>query len=267
MIKLLVLILISLLILIGGERGLITIISLCWNLFILAVSFVLMSWGLNPLLTTFCSCLLISNGTIFYQNGKNAKTIASFISVLIIMLLLFLFIYVAAYHSHVGGLNELMKNDDMIFCLSTNINVNMGSIGVSMIIIGLMGAIIDTAIAVSSGVYEVYSNNRHLTKKELIISGMSIGGDILGTTVNTLYFAYIGESLMLFVLFKNFHYTISEVINSKAFFQEVICIVFSAIGCVAIIPITAIVVSYLLTNSDRFKKFLDEDALFAEKKS
>lgn len=266
MIELLVLILVALLVLIGGERGLFTMISLIWNLFVLAVLFVLMTWGLNPLVLTFIACLLICSGTLFYQNGKNAKTISSFVSVVIIMLILFFFIYVMAYQSHTGGLNELMKNDDMIFYLSTDIHINMGSIGVAMILIGLMGAIIDTSIAVSSGVYEVYNNNRHLNGKELMKSGMSIGGDILGTTVNTLYFAYIGEALTLFVLFKNFHYTLSEIINSKAFFQEVICIVFSAIGCVAIIPVTAAVISYLLTNADKFKRYLDEDELFIEKK-
>ncbi len=262
MTQLLVFILAALLVLIGGERGLFTMISLCWNLFVLAVMFVLMTWGIDPLLLAFISSLFICCGTLFYQNGKNAKTISSFVSILIVMAILFLFVYVMSYQSHTGGLNELMKNDDMVFCLSTDIHINMGSIGAAMIFIGLLGAIIDTSIAISSGVYEVYGNNRHLNGKELMKSGMSIGGDILGTTVNTLYFAYIGESLMLFVLFKNFHYTFSEVVNSKAFFQEVICIVFSAIGCVAIIPVTAAVVSYLLTHSERFHRYLDEDELF-----
>lgn len=267
MIKVLVLIMLGLLVVIGGERGLITFISLCWNLFVLSISLVLMVWGLNPLVVTFFSCILICNGTLFYQNGKNAKTIASFLSIIIIMLTLFLFVYWIVYDSHVGGLNELMKNDDLIFCLSTNIHINMSQIAIAMVIIGLMGAIIDTSIAVSSGVYEVFKNNRYLTRKELITSGMNIGGDILGTTVNTLYFAYLGESLMLFILFKNFQYSFAEILNSKAFFQEVVCIVFSAIGCVAIIPITAIIVSYILRNPNKFKKHLKEDVLFQSEDS
>ncbi len=87
-----------------------------------------------------------------------------------------------------------------------------------MIITGLIGAAMDASIAVSSAVYEVYKNNRGLSLMELFQSGIHIGSDILGATINTLYFACLGESLTLFILLKNYKYSVLEVINSKAFF-------------------------------------------------
>lgn len=38
---------------------------------------------------------------------------------------------------------------------------------------------------------------------KLVQSGMKIGKDVIGTTVNTLLFAYLGESLLLFAVFEN----------------------------------------------------------------
>lgn len=261
MIKLFAIILIILLYLIGGERGLITFVSLFFNVIVLAISTSLIAWGFNPLVVTFISCILICNITLFYQNGKNAKTIASFISVIIVLLILIPITYSLGYQSKIEGLNEILKYTDELSGLTLNINIDMAKVAVSMIIMGLIGAAMDTSMAVSSAVYEIYRNNRDLDRKELLKSGINIGKDILGTTVNTLYFACIGESMMLFILFKNYNYSILKTINSKAFFQEFIYIVFSAIACVLIIPITSIIISYILTNHHKMKKHLEEDEL------
>lgn len=262
MIGVLAIILVVLLIVIGGERGALTIISLCWNLLVLSVSIVLMSWGCNPLLVTLIGCILIGNSTLFYQNGKNAKTIASFWAVVMVMCLLFLAIYTIGHGANLRGINEIIQKEDQVFGLSVDIHTNMASMVISVILMGLIGATMDTSIAVSSAVYEVYKNNRGLSCKELFHSGISIGKDILGTMINTLYFAYIGESMMLFILFKNFDYSLLEMVNSKAFFQGVAGIVFSGMGCVLIIPTTAILISYLLKNPEKFKRLLKEDELF-----
>ncbi|MFV0274834.1 MAG: YibE/F family protein [Bacilli bacterium] len=50
---------------------------------------------------------------------------------------------------------------------SSNISIDFTNIFVAMILISLIGAIIDTSVAISSAVYEVYLNNTYMTKKEL----------------------------------------------------------------------------------------------------
>ena len=251
-----------LLILIGGNRGVVTLISICGNIAILLLLTILIARGFHPIIITFISCYLICNINLFYQNGKNAKTIASFISVIIILIILFIITYSFGYYGKIGGLHELKIGEDDVFGMSENLGINTIKIAVSMVIMGLIGAVMDTSIAVSSAVYEVYKNNRHLSDKELFQSGMGIGKDILGTTVHTLYFAYIGESLMIFLLFQQFNYSVLSLINSKAFYQEFIYIILSAISCVLVIPITAYFISYIIKKPDKFAKFLKEDILF-----
>ncbi|QIB70534.1 YibE/F family protein [Aminipila butyrica] len=262
MIQLLTIVFLLLLYWIGKERGLITLKSLGFNLAILCVLILLMSHGWNPVLVTFPSCLIICYITLFYQNGWTAKTMASFAAVLFILSVLFLIAYYIGQVSHLGGINEIMRNEDEIAMLSPYINMNMNQIAVSVIITGLIGAALDASVAVASAVYEVYINNRDLCLAKLFQSGLHIGSDVLGATMNTLYFACLGESLTLFILFKNYHYTILEVINSKAFCQEFVILIFSCTACILVIPLTAVTISYILKNLNRFEKYLLDEELF-----
>ena len=257
-------VLIILLLAIGGYRGVITFVSLFFNIAVLSISIILMSWGWDPVIVTFASCLIIAYITLFFQNGRNSKTFASFFAVLAVLLLLFALSYFMGYGAHLRGVNEIMKYEEEIARLSPDISINMAKIAVSMIITGLIGAAMDASIAVSSAVYEVYNNNRNLSLADLFMSGIHIGGDILGATVNTLYFACLGESLTLFILFRNYHYSVLEVINSKAFCQEFADIVISCISCILVIPLTAFAISYILKNLNRFEKYLPDDDLFIE---
>lgn len=263
MIKILAVILIALLYFIGGERGIVTFLSLCWNIAVLSGSIIVMSWGWNPIGVAFVSCLLISYATLFYQNGKNSKTIASFWSILLVLLILFAVTYRIGFEAHIRGLNEIIQREDEVMGLTTDIGINMAKIAVAMIITGLIGAAMDTSIAVSSAVYEVYKNNRSLDMAELFRSGITIGRDILGATVNTVYFACLGEAMSLFILYKNYNYSLFDLFNSKAFFQEFVFIIFSCLSCVLVVPFTAAMISYILKNPEKLGKQLSEDELFA----
>ena len=67
---------------------------------------------------------------------------------------------------------------------------------------------------------------------------------------------------MLFILLNKFNYSLIKIINSKAFFQEFIYIIFSAIASVLIIPITAMSISYIISKPEKFKKLMSDDELF-----
>ena len=92
-----------------------------------------------------------------------------------------------------------------------------------------------------------------MTEKGLFKSGIIMGKDILGTTSNTLVLAGIGESILLFNRYKWFNYSFLDMINSEAFFQEFVFIIFGAIGCVLIIPITAFLICKILKKEKKIK--------------
>ena len=127
------------------------------------------------------------------------------------------------------------------------VGVNFLEIASCTIIMGSIGAITDTSISISSAMNEIFIHNPFMDRYHLFKSGMNVGKDILGTTTNTLYFAFIGGYLALIVWFKDLSYSLGEVINSKVFSSEIISIFCIGTGAILIIPITAWLTAFTLT--------------------
>ena len=189
------LILISLIVIVGGDRGVVSLIALVGNLLLLSFAIWLMAAGVPVLFVTVGAGIVISCITLFYQNGTNVKTWSAFISVAITMLVLFFVIYVVIWSTEAGGLNEIQSVGDDILYYNMDLNISMRNVMVSVILLSTLGAILDMALTVTTSVYEVKNHKSEMKFTELVESGMKIGREVIGTTVNTLLFAYLGESL------------------------------------------------------------------------
>lgn len=257
MISILVLILLLLIVLIGGDRGVVSFLTIIGNLLVFFLMIWSMAAGLNPYLVTILGGLLINGLTLTYQNGKNIKTYSAFLSVVVVMTLLLAIVFLFSSRLHLEGLNEIELKGELTIFYSFIVNVDMHKVSICLILIGLLGAVMDTAVSVSSGLYEI-AVAKQRTQKELFHSGMCIGKDILSTTVNTLFFAYIGEALMLLIYLQEYHYSLLNILNSKAFLQDFSCIAFSMIGCLLIIPISSFLSSKLYISKEVWKCSKDE---------
>ena len=80
MIIFLTLVLIMLMVLIGGERGAMSIMTLAGNIVILFFSIMLMSAGFPVLLLILVAGAGVCYISLFYQNGNNPKTRAAFLA-------------------------------------------------------------------------------------------------------------------------------------------------------------------------------------------
>lgn len=226
-------------ILLGGDRGLRSLLALAMNMAVFVLDILALAHGLPAYLVTLVTVILMSVIILFFQNGYNLKTRATFLSLIFVTLVVFVFAAVVAHGAKISGYNELNMYEDEAAMLTGHITINMTAAAVAMVIVGIVGAVIDAAIAVASAVYEVSHKNPELTENELLQSGLRMGGNIIGTTVNTLLFAGIGESLLLYLEMKELHYSFFTLINSKSFFQMLFPIVMSAVGCVCVVPVAA----------------------------
>ena len=252
MISILTIILFILLTIIGGKRGIKTFITLFINIILVFVLMLLISWGLNPMLCTIIISLIITTFILFFLNKVNIKTISSFVSVLIILIVMILITNIFSNPAHIQGYTE--ETIEEVGYVEYNTGLDILEVSKCVIMIGLIGSIIDTSIAISSALYEVHKNNPKLNIKELFISGMNIGKDILGTTTNTLFFACIGGYMTVFIYFIDFSYSITEILNSKLFLAEYVRILLSGIGCFLIIPLTSIIVSIMCHKGEIYEK-------------
>ena len=185
MILFLTLVLLFLMITIGGERGAVSIMALAGNIIILFFSVILMLAGFPALLLILAAGAGVCYNSLFYQNGNNVKTRAAFLATLFVMLILFIPIFAITWRTGSYGLNELqISEEDFMYYYNTDISINMLHVAVFVSVFSTLGAVIDTALSVTSSVYEVWTHKNSLVEKELTSTGYQVGKEIIGTTVN-----------------------------------------------------------------------------------
>ncbi|MBO1199729.1 YibE/F family protein [Staphylococcus simiae] len=236
--------LLILMLIFGGKKGLVSYLTLFLNFAILVISIIFIIFGMPIYIVTFVFCIVIAACNLFVLNSYNIKTQAAFIATIITTTLLITVIYLAVYFGHLQGFATEQQDETYIY--SMNIGINMVQFMVFTIILAVIAAVIDLAITISSPIYELYQVNPKLSQYELFQSGMHVGREILATSANTIYLAFFGGQLTLFFWFFKLNYSFGHIINSKIFAQEFISILLGGIAVAMSIPITAWMTSWLI---------------------
>ncbi|MBD7984942.1 YibE/F family protein [Sporosarcina sp. Sa2YVA2] len=245
-------VLLGLMLLIGGRKGLRSFFSLFLNFGVIFITLaLLLNPDLNPVILTFIASALIGCISLFFINEVNSKTVIAFISTMITITLLLAFIFFVSNTLMIQGFGE--EETEAISGYSLYIGIDFLKIGVSVIILSTIGAIMDVAISIASSMFEMNKHNPSVSKKELFASGMSIGRDILGTDTNTLFFAFFGGYLALLIWFKDLTYSIGEIVNSKIFSSELMLILCAGTGIALVIPITSWINANYLKKPGKMK--------------
>ncbi|NMH69377.1 YibE/F family protein [Bacillus sp. RO3] len=240
-------ILFILMVAIGGKKGARSFIALFLNFGVLLLTIILMNDPkLNPVILTLFACIMISCISLFFISEINIKTVTAFISTIITTGALLFFILMLTDAAMIQGFSE--EEIEEIGAFSLYVGVDFVKIGASMIIMSTIGAIIDLSISISSPMREIAYHNPSISRKALFASGLSIGRDILGTSTNTLFFAFFGGYMALLIWFKDLSYSLGEIVNSKVFTSEMIFIGAAGIGVALAIPVTSWITAYFLVK-------------------
>jgi len=243
-ILILLLILLILMTVVGGTRGVQSFLTLILNFFTLFFMIILIGAKIDPIKVTFIGAMIISFFSLFFINGYNKKTVSSLLSVTIVIALVMLTTYQMGINAQIQGFSN--EQIDTVSFYSLFVQIDFSKIVICEILIGLLGAIIDVSISISSSMNEIYKNDLLISQYELFKSGMNIGKDILGTMTNTLFFAYVSGFMTLLIYFNQLNYSLSTILNAKVFCSEVFQSICCGIGIILIIPITAFITSKLL---------------------
>lgn len=234
---------------IGGKKGVRSFIALFINFIVLLITVLIMTdQKANPIILTLIACTIISCINLFFINEVNSKTKTAFVSTVLTTSILLLFIFIVTEKTMIQGFG--VEEAEELYIYSFYIGIDFVKVAASVIIMSTIGAITDVAISITSPMFEIKGHNPTITKKELFLAGLSIGKDLLGTSANTLFFAFFGGYLALLVRFKDLDYSLGEMINSKVFGAEMITILCGGIGVALIIPITALITSTVLIKPE-----------------
>lgn len=228
-------ILIVLILVFCGNKGAKSIASTMVNIAVLIAYIYLIYIGLNPMAVTVTVSIIFTYVILFYQNEPGEKSFIALISVVAVILIIIPIIYFLTAKMSCQNVSEFQYDITDSNGYSRNIGINMLAIQNSVLIIALLGAMCDNAIAVASSIFEINEKLENIEKKELIKSANEVSRYVMSTSIHTVFYIYMAEFLTLFMQFVR-NMSFLEMINSSSFALGILTIVVSGLGCTLVIP-------------------------------
>ena len=192
---LLVAILIFLMLVITGKRGVRALIPLILNIAIFAASLMLYERGADLLQLSYALIGIFTVVTVLIVNGFNRRSFAAIIATLLTSAAAIAVFYLAL---HFGEEIDFASLDYVTG------GQDLETIFIAGVCLTSLGAVMDVAISIAAGLNEVMEKNEKVTVGQLLSSGREIGHDIMGTMINVLFFTYAcGLLPVLIIKLKN----------------------------------------------------------------
>ena len=231
---------VALLLIIGGIKGLKTLVSL-----VIAVAMIFFGYipliikGINPILASLGISIPVVIITLIIISGKNIKTFVAIIGTSLGVIISGILAFIFGNFANLTGLAD--DSSISLAYIPHFRNLDYKGILFGTILIGAIGAIMDVAISIASALYEINDLDKNISKKNMIISGMNIGKDMMGSMSNTLILAYVGTTLHLIILFIVYRIRFTEIINLDSIATEIIRAMAGSIGLIITIPVTVVI--------------------------
>ncbi len=246
-----------LLIIFGRMKGVNTIISLgftCLAVFAVFVPSVLA--GYNIYLMTGITCIYTIVMTLLLTNGASEKSFTTILGCIFGVAVAAILSVLFDKIMHLTGM--LDEHTVYLQYLGGEKGIDLRALVFAMIVIGAMGAVMDVAMDISSSLYEIHRHASQISFKELFLSGIRIGRDVMGTMANTLVLAYIGSSLCSVLLLITYSSSLLELLNRENIVVEIMQSLVGSTAILLTIPLTSIVCGILYTDTDG-RRFADKN--------
>lgn len=132
--------------------------------------------------------------------------------------------------------------------LDPSLKLNLRSLLLGGIILATLSVLDDSVISQISVVRELKHANPKLHGRDLFLRAMEVGKDHVSTLVNTLFLAYAGSSLPLFLLFTQSSLPWWAALNDQLVAEEVVRTLVGSIGLVLSIPLTTAVATLVVSR-------------------
>lgn len=230
--------------LLGKRKGIFAIIGLIFTFITIIWIFLpLVYRGISPFLAAVISCALTTAVCVPLIGGMSEKTISAVVSTVAGVIISGLLAFIFGRLTDVNGYN-VSEIDELMFIASST-DIKVGELLFAGILIASLGAVMDVGMSVPSAVEELHRKNPQMSGKELFVSGMKVGRDMMGTMSNTLILAFAGTSISTIVTVYAYNYPMMYTMNLYSTCIEIIRGISGSMGVIFTIPIAAFVSSFL----------------------
>jgi len=233
-------------IIIARKKGVTAILSVVVSLSLFYSVFLKMIIaGYSPILSCLLFVFIVTMLTIPLIHGFNKKSLSAMLAIFVGYLFSVL---ISFFFRDIVQLGNAPDEEFRMLGIMYS-DIALSDILIASIFMGAIGALIDTAVSISSAIFEALKEHTKSTFKQVYKIGIEVGKDILGSMINTLLFAYLASSLPFLILIAlSKSSTLSELINMDFIALELTRTFIGAISLVLLIPITATISAYYFTK-------------------
>lgn len=231
--------------LVGGKKGINSIIALIFTFIVVILLYVpLIYIGFSPFWAAVISVILITVITHILLADLEMKSISAMLGTVCGVVVAGLIALIFGEAAHVNGYN-VDEIETLVF-IGQSSKLDIGGMLFSGILISSLGAVMDVAMSVSSSLNEIQLNRPDISGKELFKSGINIGRDMIGTMSNTLILAYVGSSVNLIMIIYAYSYQMHHVLSMYSIAIELMSGIAGTMGIILAVPFTSFITAVLL---------------------
>lgn len=187
----LLILLIVLMLIVAKKDGLRNLIGLTFNFIAIFVLITLISWGFNAIAVLIVLSVIILAIAIFMSADESEVTLIAFKTSIIVVLSLLI---LALIIQHFGKFQGFATEDvDELENLSLNVGLNFSNVAIVVMVISMLGAVAESAMALAASLSEVVEQDENMSLDQFKNQREIISQQILGTAVNTLFFGVLGQ--------------------------------------------------------------------------
>ncbi|MDN5274788.1 MAG: YibE/F family protein [Candidatus Saccharibacteria bacterium] len=238
------LILLVLVIIVGGWRGVTSVLGLVISIGILSV-YVLpqILSGYSAYAACIQGALMITVVSVYVAHGFSRRTTMALIGSVVT---LFIIVGLVALATYLTGISEVIDENTMGILYGSH-PISLGDLLTGGIVIASLGVLYDITTSQAAAVDEIYKANKKQSFKTLFGKGLSVGREHVAALVNTLALVYVGVALPSIVITSLYnHAPLLVIFNDETIIEEVVRTCVASIGMLFALPITTALAAYVL---------------------
>ncbi|MDB5098801.1 MAG: YibE/F family protein [Cyanobacteria bacterium RYN_339] len=232
-----------LLLLIGGLRGLKTLgVLALTGVAVVGVLLPLTVKGVSPLPVAVGLAAAIALVTTLLTSGPGRKSWAAVAGTTAGAAIAALVGVAAAHFTRLSGVASEEAVGAQAVAHGT---IDFTGLLVAGMVVGALGVMLDMALSISSAVDELAEANPGLERGLLLQAGLQVGRDLLSTSSNTLFLAYLGSFLPVLLALGSSGLAGPRLWHQETLAAEAATLAIGLVGLLAALPLTALIATWL----------------------